>query len=76
MGLCPTQNEDKSVSLPVFRKKISKELKTMTPETETASPAAGSNGRYDSDETITRASEISKSNSSNGGRGRGRGGCT
>ena len=29
----------------------------MTPETETASPAAGSNGRDGSATTITRASE-------------------
>ena len=48
----------------------------MTPEIETASPAARSNGGYGSDVTITRASETSKSNSRNGGRGRGRGGCT
>ena len=44
----------------------------MTPETETASPAAGNNGGYGSNATITFASETSKSNSSNGGQGRGR----
>ena len=48
----------------------------MTPETETASPAAGSNGGDGSDATITLASETSKSNSSNGVQGHGQGGCT
>ena len=46
----------------------------MTPETETASPAAGRNGRDSSDKKITFASDKGKSNSSNGRRGRGRGG--
>ena len=41
-----------------------------------ASHAAGSNSKYGSDATTTRASETSESNSSNGGQGRGRGGCT
>ena len=34
----------------------------MTPETETASLAAGSNGVDDSDATTTRASEMIESN--------------
>ena len=48
----------------------------MTQETETASPAAGSNGGDGSDATITLASETSKPNSRNWGQGRGRGGRT
>ena len=48
----------------------------MTPETETASPAAGSNDGEGSDAKITLASETSKSNSSNWGQGRGREGRT
>ena len=48
----------------------------MTPETETALPTVGSNGRDGSDATITRASETSEPNSSNGGRGCGQGGQT
>ena len=48
----------------------------MTLETETASPAAGSNDRDGSDATIIRASETSESNSGNGGRGQGRSGHT
>ena len=47
----------------------------MTPETETASPAAGINDGYGSDMTIICVSETSKSSASNGGRGRERGGC-
>ena len=48
----------------------------MNPETETASPAAGSNGMDSSDATITHVSETSKSSSINGRQGRGRGGLT
>ena len=48
----------------------------MTPEIETDSSAAGSNGGDVSDVTITRASDASESSASNGGRGRDRGGCT
>ena len=48
----------------------------MTPETETASPAAEINGGDSSDTTITRASETSEPNSRKGETGRGRGGCT
>ena len=48
----------------------------MTLETEMASPAAGGNGRDASDATITRASDTSKSNLSNGEWVRSQGGCT
>ena len=48
----------------------------MTPEIETASPAAGSNCGDGSDATITRASETIESNSINGGRRRVKGGRT
>ena len=48
----------------------------MTPETETSSPDAGSNGGDDSDATITRYSDTtSESNTRNWGWGRGQGGC-
>ena len=49
----------------------------MTPESEIASPASGSNGRDGSDATITSASDTkSKSITSNGGQGHAQGGCT
>ena len=48
----------------------------MTPETETLSHAAVSNGGDGSDTTTTRASETRESNSSNWGRGSGQGGRT
>ena len=48
----------------------------MTPETETASPAAEINGGDGSDAKITRASKTSEPNSRKGEIGRGRGGCT
>ena len=48
----------------------------MTPEIETAQPAAGRNFRDNSDATTTKAPVItSKSNVINGGQGRGQGGC-
>ena len=47
----------------------------MTPETETATPAAGSNGRDGSDTTTTRSSETIESSSSNGGQGLRKGDC-
>ena len=67
--VCPTQNEDESFKFNSIQKESSwKDLNLMTPETETVSPAVGSNGRDDSD--------ASESNSSNGGRRCGQGGRT
>ena len=49
----------------------------MTPETETASPAVGSNGWDSSDTTITCASDtMSESSASTWGQGHGQGGHT
>ena len=49
----------------------------MIPETETASPAAGINGKDGRDATITCASDTTiKSSASNGGQGHVRGGRT
>ena len=48
----------------------------MNTDTETASPAAGSNDGDVNDSTTTCASDMRKSSSNNGGRGSGRGGHT